>query len=179
MSSGVTIQGVFYRTQTGYAGGRAFFTKNDWDTSNGYYYAMTGNDSPATYEQGFNQQGNSSIKLSGQLMAQNAWYFVTVKGSYPGANGYVQFWTNSTITASSSVGTLTLGGNAKSPTICRLDDDCKGYYDEVRISNIARSDSWINADYYGWTNSLLSFGSEESQAVAGAIKNLYLPIIVE
>ena len=38
----------------------------------------------------------------------------------------------------------------------------KGIIDEIQISNIARSSSWIDLQYQSQNNTLLTFGSEES-----------------
>jgi hypothetical protein len=47
-----------------------------------------------------------------------------------------------------------------------------GYLDEVRISSVARSASWIKASYNAEKNSLLTYGSEESVGAPPSYSNI-------
>ena len=52
----------------------------------------------------------------------------------------------------------------------------RGVIDEVRISNIARSDAWIKATYYSNWDELISFGAEEGFYISGYVKEGITPI---
>jgi len=54
----------------------------------------------------------------------------------------------------------------------------KGYIDEVRLSNTARSAAWIKASYYSGMGTLLTFGSEERGNTAPTIGEFEAPATV-
>ena len=105
----------------------------------------------------------------GNMVSASQWYFIAMTYA---DDSPVSVWLNTTEnTTSGSVGTMgddsgsgyDFSVGAKSDAIHSL--RFPGYIDEVRVSDIIRSDAWINASFHSQneTTSFLTFGSEQGE----------------
>ncbi|MCD6163687.1 MAG: LamG domain-containing protein, partial [candidate division Zixibacteria bacterium] len=89
------------------------------------------------------------------------WHYLV--GSYE--DNHTKFYDNGNLTEDEvgGSGKVVIHQESQVPQIGNgvYDSAYKGIIDELRISNIARSASWIKATYYSNWDSLITFGSEE------------------
>jgi len=101
-------------------------------------------------------------------LSTGIWYYAV--GKFDNGNWSVQLSDNSPTTAGGkgnmSTSSYVLNVGYKSS------ENPDGLVDEVRISNIARSDAWIKANYHAVTDNLVSYGSEENKPVTGQFMSL-------
>lgn len=106
--------------------------------------------------------GYSSVK-STTTAFNDVWSYVV--GTYDGTNIKLYIngaWEATTVEALTIIytdGTLNFGKRGGG-----ADQDYEGDMDEVRISNLVRSDGWIKASYHSGNNTLLTYGSEEAES---------------
>jgi hypothetical protein len=103
-------------------------------------------------------------------MNLNTWYHITV--TWDKTDGPARFYRNGSIIQSLGSKTIDISGNTKelnvgadygNPPISNTpDDNFKGILDEIRMSKVQRSASWIKASYYSETNNLLNIGTQET-----------------
>jgi hypothetical protein len=86
--------------------------------------------------------------------------YLYVVGTYDGSNAYC--YTNG-VAGSAGAYSGTAGSSSNVATI-NLDAAC--IIDEPRLSNIARTASWIKANFYSMTDALVSWGTEESNFIS-------------
>lgn len=107
--------------------------------------------------------GNSSL-------LEGSWYYLAFVADEPGANalkiyenGEFEQDASTTDNPGSISAQLNIGtdGNA---------NNFDGIIDEVRISNIARSDTWLKACFYSGNDELIDFGDEEEVSYGGVLK---------
>jgi len=101
---------------------------------------------------------------SGVTVTTGIWTYVAV--TYDGSNIRV-FRNGVNSNSQGATGTLNLGSNSNPLYIGHntewTNEVFTGKIDEVRISNLARSQSWISAQYLSMNNEFITYGSEESQ----------------
>jgi len=136
---------------------------NGWGIgiSNGSFSDTTGSKLNALYG------GVAWIDSGYTFISPNAWYYVSLIRD----NGTAKFYVNGTQTTSVSpylgytptTPTSTIFGRRQnqSPASARY---FNGFIDEVRVSNIARSDAWLEFEYHNMADSgnNLTFGAEST-----------------
>ncbi|UCG68680.1 MAG: DUF2341 domain-containing protein [Thermoplasmata archaeon] len=108
---------------------------------------------------------NSSAVMSSGINNSN-WHSVTItKG------GDLRLYVNGSLVATSNIQsdsiaealTFTLGALNQNGTLRNYFD---GIIDEIKISSIARSADWVNAQYLSMDNNFVTYGSEQNQSEA-------------
>ena len=100
------------------------------------------------------------------------WRYLTGVTSGTAATLYVDGGQDATQTISGTINggnndvTIGAGENGFDSTLSQY---WQGGLDEIRISNVARSAAWVSAQYASMTDTLISFGAEQS--VAGLLSN--------
>ena len=107
--------------------------------------------------------GNSNT--TADTIAANEWIYVaaTANGTQERVyvNGAILETFSNGYTPGSSAASLWIG-NSSSTSLRHF----KGTIDEVRLSDVARSDSWIYAQYKAMNDSFITFGAEQSSSSA-------------
>ena len=149
------------------------WVKHSVDTDQVYVCKWTGSGLGSQWWLGFNLQKayfgvctSSGAKLtSGTNIADGQWHHVV--GRRSGTTIYI--YQDGVLKGSTTDSTGDAGVNDAPLTIGKRGDATwwfNGTIDEVRISNIARSEAWIKASYHSGNDNLLSYGSEETLYVS-------------
>lgn len=107
--------------------------------------------------------GNSEVHAAGNY-SDDKWHFVVFQRK----TGYIYLYVDgnqdgsNTDTGRNVSNTATMGIGSKNSY---NDDFFDGSMDEVRISNIARSEAWIEASYRTMNDQLLIYGSEKNAGI--------------
>lgn len=96
---------------------------------------------------------------SGNALSNNQWYYLTYVQSSSGRTIYING-----VSRATDGNTQNYDTNNSSLFISRNGDAINGYLDEVRLSNISRSQDWIVTEYNNQNNpgGFISLGSEQS-----------------
>ena len=124
-----------------------------------WYGLWTSSDSPGHFHFRWSGAGDPRTDFTVPFVA-DAWHYVagTLDATAHVAHTYQDGFpdrtdTNPTAPAVTTVKPLTIGENTTDA------EPFRGALDEVRISNVARSAVWINAQHASMTNSFVSFGA--------------------
>ena len=151
--------------------GQAIETHDISNSNGGGTYSQTG----PTYTNRFDCSGSNSTAFH-SAVTLNSWYFkcdriTDITTTTP---DYKLWYDTSTLTGSASeaFSTTAVAGHFRVGAVYvdnARDKAWSGYIDEVRVSSIARPDSWVDAEYNS-TNAPQTFvieGTPESPVVAG------------
>jgi len=129
--------------------------KGVWGYQTSYYFGC----GDGTNDLTFYLNNNEVFDTSNNILQVGEWQHAAV--SY-NSSGNATLFLNGVIKDSGSY-TGSITGNTGILYISYFDSmyDFPGYIDEVRISNVARSDDWITAQYLSMNNSFITYGDEE------------------
>jgi hypothetical protein len=129
--------------------------KGQWGYQTSYYFGC----GDGTNDLTFYLSNNEVFDTANNILQVNSWQHAAV--SY-NSSGNATLFLNGVVTDSGSY-TGSIQGNVGLLNISNSDTsyDFPGYIDEVRISNIARSDDWLKAQYLCMNNSFVNYGNEQ------------------
>ncbi len=134
-----------------------------WQTD-GYFLQIgaTANDLDFSFNQ---SEAVQYIYSNNAILSTNNWYYVA--GVRSGASGYIYLnGADQTLSTDSIINPTTSARNAYLGVYnSELHNFFDGIIDEVRVSNTNRSAAWIKGTYNSLWDTLLTYGSEETEAV--------------
>jgi len=158
-----TLEAFFY-TETVASGNYEIAGKHHDADPSGYFMREDGTNGDFNawiYDSG----GYESAGSSGGVMSVQTWYYGSMMYDATGNNLYANF-NGTDYGPTGSV--LSPVGNNNPFTIGKENDGTdfpwEGQIDEVRVSNIKRTDDWLKASRISGTDGLASYGSEEEYA---------------
>jgi hypothetical protein len=168
-----TIEAWVYPNVTG-AG--QIFTASQGTTTNNYNEFYTYNN--LVYA---DMYSTSSLWNFNNPMAINKWYHITlvqdgtsakmyINGTLQANTGSTQWWSSLSGITTYREGNLYYNSGQY--------NYFNGWIDELRVSNISRSASWINASFLTESDQLITYGSEEAGAVESKVSTDFIEVKV-
>mgnify|MGYP001026169937 CR=1 FL=1 len=175
--SGITIEAWIYPHSGSLGSGqKATITekrnptevKGDW----GVYFT----DSKITWRI-YNSANEGAADWKGNtVLSANTWYYIVV--NYDDSSGIRKIYINANFDAQNTRPSGIISGSASTYPVLigkNVQGDFtyfNGIIDEVRITNTARTAAWISASYHSGSDSLLTYGSEETPSEAPTFLNI-------
>jgi hypothetical protein len=135
--------------------------KGGVDKNTGACYFMGATTAQGDGKMRLGLSGTGPIIVSTSALSINTWTYAAAFKN--GANAKIYF--NGTVDASTTTSPIVCSDNNFVLSIgtrpAYATEHLNSYLDEVRISNVQRSDAWIKATYHSENNSLLTYGNEQ------------------